>query len=138
MRKLNLGSLLRLVGIVPLLVVAVFGSVLVLDSLRAYREFDRVSAIQDLITAAGHLTVKALNQESDASHIFAASGLERDRLELKAAQQSTNEAIGAFKDATKRRFKTASAPWRCSTRMTNENMRTPTAFWGFLTASWAT
>src|SRR5438309_1179816 len=81
MRKLSLGRLLHLVVIVPLCVLAAFGGVLVLDSLRAYREIERASAIEQLITAAGRLTIKALSQESDAARAYVASGMERERLE---------------------------------------------------------
>jgi methyl-accepting chemotaxis protein len=99
MRRISLGHLLHLVVIVPLCVVVAFGSVLVIDSLRAYQEIERMSALEQLVTVAGRLTFKVLSQENGASHAFVSSGAERERLALNAARQRSDEAIDEFKRA---------------------------------------
>ena len=99
MRKLGLSHLLRLVVVVPLVVVAVFGGVLVYDSFRAYRDIERVSALGELVAAASRLTIIALNKESDASHAFVTTGAERERTELNATRQRADQAIRDFKSA---------------------------------------
>src|SRR5437588_3949141 len=99
MRKLSLGRLLHLIVIVPLLVVVVFGGVLIVDSLRAYLEIERIADIERLVAAASRLMIRTMNQEADASLAFVASGLERERLELVVARQRVDVAIAALKHA---------------------------------------
>jgi methyl-accepting chemotaxis protein len=99
MRKLGLSHLLYLAVVVPLLVVAVFGGVLVHESLGAYRDIERVSALEQLVTAASRLSIKVLIAESDASHAFVASGVEGEQLKLNAARQRSDDAIRALKTA---------------------------------------
>lgn len=97
MRKLALGRLLDLVVVVPLFVLAIFAGTLVFESLEAYGEIKLVSALEQLVSAAGRLSIRALNEESNASHLFVASGSQRDRDELNAARQRTDEAIRLLK-----------------------------------------
>ncbi len=64
MRKFGLNRLLQLVVTIPLLAMAAFGSVLVLETLSTYREAERLAALEQLVAAASQLTVRALNAES--------------------------------------------------------------------------
>ena len=64
MRKLGLTRLLQLVVLVPLLAMVVFGGVLVTETVQAYREVERLAALEQLVAAASRLTIKALNAES--------------------------------------------------------------------------
>jgi methyl-accepting chemotaxis protein len=98
MRKLGLSRLLRLVVLLPLLATAAFGSVLVLDTLSAYRQIDRLSTLVQFVTAAGRLVISALNQESATTQSYVASGSEGQRAEMNAARQRSDEAIRAFKE----------------------------------------
>jgi methyl-accepting chemotaxis protein len=99
MRKFGLSRLLQLVVIVPLAAMAVFGGVLVLETLNAYRVIERLSALDQLVVAASRLTIKALNAEAGATQAFMASGSEAQRAEMKAARQYSDEVIGSFRRA---------------------------------------
>ena len=99
MRKLGLSRLLQLVVVVPLLAMVAFGGVLVLETLNAYREVERLSALEQLVSAASRLTTEALDVESPASQAFAATGSETQRAEMNAARQHSDEAIRLFKAA---------------------------------------
>src|ERR1700674_2090306 len=99
MRKLGLSRLLQLVVLVPLLAMAGFGGVLVLETLNAYREVHRLSALEQLVASASQLTIKALNTESIATQSFVASGSESQRSEMNASRPISDEAIRSFKDA---------------------------------------
>jgi methyl-accepting chemotaxis protein len=97
MRKLGLSRLLRLVVLLPLLVTAVFGGVLILDTFSAYRQIDRLSTLEQFVAAAGRLVITALSQEATAAQPYLASGSEVQRAEMNAARQRTDEAIRSFK-----------------------------------------
>jgi methyl-accepting chemotaxis protein len=99
MRKFGLSRLLQLVVVVPLLAMAAFGGVLVLETLDAYRVIEHLSALDQLVVAASRLTIKALNAESGATQSFMASGSEAGRAEMKAARQYSDEVIRSFKNA---------------------------------------
>jgi len=101
MQKIGLSRLLQLVVIVPLLAVIAFGGVLVLETLNKYREVERLSQFERLVSAASQLTIKALNAESDLSHAFTASGLEAKRAEMNAARQRSDDSIQSFKEAAR-------------------------------------
>jgi hypothetical protein len=100
MKKLGLSRLLHVLVLVPLLALAVFGGLLVYDGFNDYQKIERVSALEQVVTAASRLTIKALNRESDASHAFVASGAERERDALMAARQGSDLAIRALQSAT--------------------------------------
>jgi methyl-accepting chemotaxis protein len=99
MGKLGLGRLLQLVVLLPLLAMVAFGCVLVLETLNTYREVERLSTLEQLVTAASRLTIKALNAESTATAAFVASGSEIHRAELNAVRQNSDEVIRSFKNA---------------------------------------
>src|ERR1700716_2487976 len=99
MRKLGLSRLLQLVVVVPLLAMGAFGGVLVLETLNAYRDVERLSALEQLVSAASRLTTEALDVESPASQAFAATGSEIQRAEMNAARQRSDAAIRSFKAA---------------------------------------
>src|SRR6266568_2953510 len=99
MRNLSLSRLLQVVVVLPILVLAAFGSVLVTDTLSAYREIERLSALEQLVSAASRLAASRLNQESIAAHSFVASGSEARRAEMNAARQRSDEGIRNFKEA---------------------------------------
>jgi len=84
---------------VPLVALAVFGTIIVVGSLRAYRDIEAVNTLEDLVTAASSLTVFALNHESTATHLFVASGSESARTEMMAKRLAADDAIRAFKRA---------------------------------------
>src|ERR1700693_1106860 len=98
MRKLGLSRLLRLVVLLPLLATTAFGGVLILDTLSAYRQIDRLSTLVQFVSAAGHLVITELNQESAATRSYVASGSEVQRAEMVAARQRSDEAIRSFKE----------------------------------------
>jgi hypothetical protein len=109
MRNLGLGRLLQTVVILPLVVLAAFGSVLVLEALSAYRAVERLSALEQLVSAASQLTTVALDHESDANLDFAATGSANARAEMLSARARADQAIAAFRSAA------ASAPLTDST-----------------------
>src|SRR5215470_3201718 len=97
MHRLSLGRLLHLMTFVPLVALAVFGAIIVLGSLHAYRDIEAVNRLEDLVTSASFLSVSALNQESTATHPYVASGSEDTRAKLLAARRVSDDAIRAFK-----------------------------------------
>jgi methyl-accepting chemotaxis protein len=99
MRKLGLSRLLQLVVLLPLLAMVAFGSVLVLETLYAYREIERLAALEQLVAAASRLTIKALNLESLPTQAFVASGSETQRAQMIAARKVSDEAVRAFAQA---------------------------------------
>jgi methyl-accepting chemotaxis protein len=99
MRKLGLSRLFQLVVLLPLLAMMAFGAVLVFDNLSAYREIERLSWLEHLVSAASQLTVNTLNAESTVSQSFAVSGSEDQRAEMYAARQVSDRAIRSFKEA---------------------------------------
>jgi len=99
MKKLRLSRLLHVLVLVPLLALAVFGGLLVLDSFKDYQDIERVSALGQVVNAASRLTIKALNEESDASHAFVATGADRERTTLMAARQRSDLVVHALQNA---------------------------------------
>src|ERR1700722_17684431 len=99
MRKLGLSRLLQLVALVPLLAMVAFGGVLVLETLNAYREIERLSALDQLGAAARRLTTMTLNAESRATQSFVASGSESQRAAMNAARKDSDEVIRSFRIA---------------------------------------
>jgi methyl-accepting chemotaxis protein len=99
MRHFGLSRLLQIVVILPLLVLAAFASVLVIDTLTAYREIERLSALQQFVSAASRLSSTHLDRESAASLAYGVSGTEAARAAVIAARQRSDEAILAFKQA---------------------------------------
>jgi len=99
MRKLGLSRLLQLVVLVPLLAMVAFGGVLVLETLNAYREIERLAALEQLVAAASRLTIKALNAESLPTQSFVVSGSETQRAQMIAARKVSDEAVRAFAQA---------------------------------------
>jgi methyl-accepting chemotaxis protein len=99
MRKLGLNRLLQIVVLVPLLAMAAFGGVLVLETLNTYREVERLSALDQLVVAASQLTIKALNAESIPTQAYVASGSDSQRAEMTAARKVSDEVIRSFKIA---------------------------------------
>ena len=99
MRKFGLNRLLQFVVTIPLLAMAAFGGVLVLETLNTYREVERLSALEHLVAAASELTVKALNAESTATQAFVASGSESQRAQMIASRQVSDRAVRLFKEA---------------------------------------
>jgi methyl-accepting chemotaxis protein len=99
MRKFGLNRLLQLVVTIPLLAMAAFGGVLVLETLSTYREAERLSGLEQLVVAASQLTVKALNAESTPTQAFVASGSESQRAQMIASRQVSDEAVRLFKEA---------------------------------------
>jgi HAMP domain-containing protein len=98
MRTVSLNRLLRLVVLLPLLGAASFGGVLILDTLSAYRQIDRLSTLEQFVSVAGRLVVTALNQELTATQSYVVSGSEIHRAELNAVRQRSDEAIRSFKE----------------------------------------
>jgi methyl-accepting chemotaxis protein len=99
MRRLRIGELLQLVAVVPIAALLYFISVLALDSLDQYREVGRVSRLQNLVSAAGGVTISGLNEESRAANAFASSRSEEQRKTLINARARADAAIRAFNDA---------------------------------------
>jgi methyl-accepting chemotaxis protein len=99
MRKLGLSRLLRLVVLLPLLAMMAFGLVLVMETLGAYREVEHLATLEELVSAASALTIKALNSESMATQAYMASGSEAQRAAMMAARSGSDDAIRAFKGA---------------------------------------
>ena len=99
MHRLSLSRLLHLMTFVPLVALVVFGATIVVGSLRAYRDIEAVNVLEDLVTAAGSLTVVALNVESTKTHPFVATGSESARAEMMAARLAADDAIHTFKRA---------------------------------------
>jgi methyl-accepting chemotaxis protein len=99
MRKLGLSRLLHLVVIVPILAMVAFCGVLVLQTLNAYREIENLSEVEELVSAASHLTMTALYGESTTSMAFVISGSESQRAAMNAARQRADEVIRTFKAA---------------------------------------
>jgi len=101
MRKIGLSRLLRLIVLVPLLAMVAFAGVLVLETLNAYREVERLSELEQLVSAASQLSIKALNAESDASQSFAASASASGRTEMNVTRQRSDDAIRSFTQAAR-------------------------------------
>jgi methyl-accepting chemotaxis protein len=99
MRNFRLGRLLQAVIILPVLVLAGFGTALVLDTLRGYREIERLSMLEQLVSAATTLSASRLNQEAFAALAYANSGTEAQRAEMSAARERSDAAILTFKEA---------------------------------------
>jgi methyl-accepting chemotaxis protein len=99
MKRLGLSQLLNLLVAVPLLVLVVFGSVLISDSLDRYRDIARAAALERFVAAAGRLTTTSLNQESEATHVWLASKAPRDREALVEARKRSDQAIQEFQAA---------------------------------------
>jgi len=99
MRNLGLGRLLQFVVLFPLVAMVAFGGFLIANTLGPYREIERLSAFEQLVTAATQMSGFALNAESVASQTFTASGLEVHRNEMNAARQRSDEAIRSFREA---------------------------------------
>jgi methyl-accepting chemotaxis protein len=99
MRKLGLGRLLQAVLILPLVALAGFGGVLVLDTLTAYRQIERMAALQQFVTFASSMTTRVLSEETRATNAFAASGSEDRRATMIAARQRSDEALRSYKQA---------------------------------------
>jgi len=99
MRNFSLSRLLQIVVILPLLVLAAFCSILVFDTLNAYRQIERLASLERLVSAASALTSTYLNQESTVTQGFIASGSEAQRVEMMAARPRSDQAIRAFRDA---------------------------------------
>jgi methyl-accepting chemotaxis protein len=98
MGKLGLNRLLQIMLVPPLLALTAFGGLLILDTLRGYREIDRLSALEQFVSAAGRLAITALNQESIATQSYVASGSEAERAEMSAARRRSDEAIRLFRE----------------------------------------
>jgi hypothetical protein len=98
MRKLGLSRLLHLVVVVPILAMVAFCGVLVLETLNAYREIENLSEVEELVSAASHLTITALYRESVASLAFVISGSESQRAAMNAARQRADEVIRTFRE----------------------------------------
>jgi methyl-accepting chemotaxis protein len=99
MKRLGLSQLLNLLVAVPLLVLVVFGSVLISDSLDRYRDIARAAALERFVAAAGRLTTTSLNQESEATHVWLASKAPRDHEALVEARKRSDQAIQEFQAA---------------------------------------
>jgi methyl-accepting chemotaxis protein len=99
MRNLDLGRLLQLVVLFPLVATVAFGGVLIANTIGPYREIERLSVFEQLVIAATQMSGFALNAESVASQVFAASGSDLQRNEMNAARQRSDEAIRSFREA---------------------------------------
>ena len=97
MRNLGLGRLLQILVLLPLLGAAIFGGVLIVDDLSAYRQIDRLSSMVQFMSAAGRLVITALNQESTVTKSYVLSGSQAERVEMNTARQSSDEAVRVFK-----------------------------------------
>ncbi|HEY6255222.1 MAG TPA: methyl-accepting chemotaxis protein [Xanthobacteraceae bacterium] len=85
--------------LLPLLAMMSFGLVLVVETLNAYREVEHLSSLEQLVSAAAALTIKALNVESIATQAYVPSGSETQRAAMLAARPVSDEAIRSFKSA---------------------------------------
>ena len=101
MNKFGLSRLLQVIVFVPLLALATVGGVLVVESYRHYRDINQVTALERLVLAASQLTIGALNEESNLSHAFVASGGGRALDELIAARKRSDATIQAFQVAAR-------------------------------------
>jgi len=99
MRKLGLSRLLQAVAALPLLAMIAFGLLLAVDAFESYQKVERLAALERLVSAASRLSTKVLNAESLASQAYVAGGSERQRAEMEAARQRSDEAIRAFDGA---------------------------------------
>jgi len=99
MRNLDIGRLLQLIAILPLVAMVAFGAVLVANTLGTYREVQRLSAFEQLVAAATQMSGFALNAESIASQAFTPSGSDLERSQMNAARQRSDEAIRSFRQA---------------------------------------
>lgn len=99
MQNFGVGRLLQLIAIFPLVVVVAFGGALVANTLGLYREVQRLSAFEQLVTAATQMSGFALNAESIASQAFTSSGSELQQSQMSAARQRSDEAIRSFRQA---------------------------------------
>jgi methyl-accepting chemotaxis protein len=99
MRMLGLRLLLSLILIFPLMALAGFAAILVGDSWTAYREVERVSAVQRLVSATTYLAMTAMPGEGRATYPYLASGTAELRAKLGEQRQVTDRAFASFKDA---------------------------------------
>src|SRR5579871_2388934 len=99
MRKLGLSRLLQLIALVPLLAMVAFGAVLIADTLAPYRDIERLSTLEQLVTAATRLSGSALNVEARVSQAFVDFGSEWQRAEMIAARRGSDAAVRAFAEA---------------------------------------
>jgi methyl-accepting chemotaxis protein len=96
MRKHGLSRLLQAVALLPLLAMMAFGLALAVDTFESYRKVERLAALEQLVSAASRLSTKVLNAESLATQAYVAGGSDRQRAEMEAARQRSEEAIRAF------------------------------------------
>jgi methyl-accepting chemotaxis protein len=99
MHRLSLNRLLHLIIFVPLVALAVFGTTIIVGSVRAYRDIETVAALEQLVSAASWLIVGALNDESTKTHPFVASGGAPERSAMLTARLVSDGAIRSFKRA---------------------------------------
>jgi methyl-accepting chemotaxis protein len=99
MRKLGLRLLLSLILIFPLVALAGFAAILVGDSWTGYREVERLSAVQRLVSATTYLAMTAMPSEGRATYPYLISGTAELRAKLDEQRQVTDRAFAAFKDA---------------------------------------
>jgi methyl-accepting chemotaxis protein len=99
MHRLSLNRLLRLIMLVPLLALSIFGATIIVGAVRAYRDIETVAALEQLVTAARWLIVGALNDESTKTHPFVAGGGVPERSAMLTARLVSDEAIRSFKRA---------------------------------------
>jgi hypothetical protein len=99
MQKLGLGHLLRLLVLVPLLALAGFGGILVLQSLGEYRETERVSLLQRLVSATTYFAMTGLPSEGRATYAYWAAPTEDARNKLNEQRAVTDRAFAALKQA---------------------------------------
>ena len=99
MRNLRLSRLLQAVAVLPLLAMIAFALVLAVDTFASYRKVERLAALERLVSTASRLSTKVLNAESLATQAYVAGGSERQRAEMEAARQRSDEAIRAFDGA---------------------------------------
>src|SRR5262245_33396125 len=99
MRKLGLRLLLSLTLVFPLMALAGFAAILVVDSWTAYREVERVSAIQRFVSAATDLAMTAMPGEGRATYPWLASPTPELRTKLEEQRKVTDRAFASFKDA---------------------------------------
>jgi methyl-accepting chemotaxis protein len=99
MHRLGLSRLLQLVVLVPLAAMMAFGVALVVDTVSAYRQVERLWALEQLVTAASVLTIRDLNAESTATQAYMASGSQGQRDQMIATRPASDAAIEAFKSA---------------------------------------
>src|SRR5262249_20316937 len=96
MHKLGLSRLFSVVLILPLLALAGFAWVLLNQSWTAYREIERVAALQHVVSASAKLAMTAMPGEGRATYPYLASGAPDAHARLVEQRKVTDRIYADF------------------------------------------